>query len=165
MIRRSYNHEIDMALYTSFGLLDVDVDFLKKDFQSPSFYEANVRGNQFDMGGLLKQNTLGVSDFAFVVKGKGLRLNQLDTKLSGHFSSFSYQDIKLDTISVNLDAKNGQIIGSVDINDSEAKIQVEGEFNANDSLQKLSAFAEVNHLKLKSIFPSTFKRKRFFWKL
>ena len=160
--RRSSNHKIDMTLYTSFGLLDVDVDFLKKDPQSPSFYDGKVRGNQFDMGGLLKQNTLGVSDFAFVVKGKGLRLNQLDTELSGHFSSFSYQDIKLDTISVNLDAKNGQIFGSVDINDSEAKIQVDGEFNANDSLQKLSAFAEVNQLKLKSIFPSTFKKERDF---
>ena len=158
MTRRSSNHKINMTLYTSFGLLDVDVDFLKKDSQSPSFYDGKVRGNQFDMGGLLKQNTLGVSDFAFVVKGMGLRLNQLDTELSGHFSSFSYQDIKLDTISVNLDAKNGQIFGSVDINDSEAKIQVDGEFNANDSLQKLSAFAEVNQLKLKSIFPSTFKK-------
>ena len=162
MTRRSSNHKINMTLYTSFGLLDVDVDFLKKDSQSPSFYDGKVRGNQFDMGGLLKQNTLGVSDFAFVVKGKGLRLNQLDTELSGHFSSFSYQDIKLDTISVNLDAKNGQIFGSVDINDSEAKIQVDGEFNANDSLQKLSAFAEVNQLKLKSIFPSTFKKERDF---
>ena len=88
MTRRSSNHKIDMALYTSFGLLDVDVDFLKKDSQSPSFYDAKVRGNQFDMGGLLKQNTLGVSDFAFVVKGKGLQLNQLDTELSGHFSFF-----------------------------------------------------------------------------
>ncbi|MGB0173223.1 MAG: hypothetical protein ACPF9C_03910 [Flavobacteriaceae bacterium] len=123
LTRRSSNHKINMALYTSFGLLDVDFDFLKKDSQSPSFYDGKVRGNQFDMGGLLKQNTLGVSDFAFDIKGKGLQLNQLDTELNGYFSSFSYQDIKLDTISVNLDAKYGQIIGSVDINDSEAKIQ------------------------------------------
>lgn len=162
LIRRSSNHKINMAVYTSFGLLDVDFDFLKKDTQTPSFYDGKVCGNQFDMGGLLKQNTLGVSDFAFDIKGKGLQLNQLDTELNGYFSSFSYQDIKLDTISVNLDAKYGQIIGSVDINDSETKIQVEGEFNVNDSLQKLSAFAEVNQLKLKSFFPSTFKKERYF---
>ena len=162
MTRHFSNHKIDMALYTSFGLLDIDVDFLKKDSQSPSFYDGEIRGNQFDMGGLLKQNTLGISDFSFAVKGKGLQLNHLDTELSGHFSSFSFKDIKLDTISVNLDAKNGQILGSVDIKDSEAKIQVEGVFNANDSLGKLSAFAEVNQLKLKSIFPSTFKKERDF---
>ncbi len=162
MTRHFSNHKIDMALYTSFGLLKVDVDFQKKDSQSPLFYDGKFRGNQFDMGGLLKQNTLGVSDFSFLVKGKGLQLNQLDTDLSGHFSSFTFRDIKLDTISVNLDAKNGQILGSVDINDSEAKIQVEGVFNANDSLDKLSAFAEVNQLKLKSIFPSTFKEERDF---
>ena len=162
MTRHFSNHKIDMALYTSFGLLDVDVDFLKKDSQSHSYYDGRVRGNQFDMGGLLKQNTIGVSDFSFVVKGKGLQLNQLDTELSGYFSSFSFQDIKLDTIAVNLDAKNGQIRGSVDISDSEAKIQMEGEFNANDSLHKLSVFADVNQLKLKSIFPSTFKKERDF---
>ena len=162
MTRRSSNHKIDMALYTSFGLLDVDVDFLREDSQLLPLYDGKIRGNQFDMGGLLKQNTLGVSDFSFVVKGRGLQLNQLDTELSGHFSSFSYHDIILDSISVNLDAKNNQIIGLVDINDSEVKMQMEGEFNANDSIQKLSAFFEVNQLKLKSIFPSTFKKKRDF---
>ena len=61
--RHFSNHEIDMALYTSFGLLDVDVDFLKKDSQSHSYYDGRVRGNLFDMGGLLKQNTIGLSDF------------------------------------------------------------------------------------------------------
>lgn len=162
LTRRFSNHKINMAVYTSFGLLDVAVDFLKKDTQTPSFYDGKIHGNQYDMGGLLKQNTLGISDFSFDIKGKGLQLNQLDTELNGYFSSFSYQDIKVDTISVNLDAKYGQIIGSVDINDSEAKIQVEGEFNVNDSLQKLSAFAEVNQLKLKSFFPSTFKKERDF---
>ena len=39
---------------------------------------------------------------------------------------------------------------------------MEGEFNVNYSLQKLSAFAEVNQLKLKSFFPSTFKKERDF---
>ncbi|GIR82112.1 MAG: hypothetical protein CM15mP83_8380 [Flavobacteriaceae bacterium] len=98
-----------MALYTSFGLLDVDVDFLKKDSQSHSYYDGRVRGNQFDMGGLLKQNTIGVSDFSFVVKERVFNsINLIQNSVV--FFSFSFQDIKLDTIAVNLDAKNGQIL-------------------------------------------------------
>ena len=53
-----------------------------------------------DMGGLLA-NTIGVSDFSFVVKGEGLQLNQLDTELSGIFPPFISRH-QLDTIAVNL---------------------------------------------------------------
>ena len=84
-------------------------------------------------------------------KGKDFSLINSDTKLYGQFSSFSYGENKLDSIYVDMNLNQSRVVGSIDINDIDAKLQIQGQFEANDSVQKFSAIAEVSELKFQSI--------------
>ena len=114
------------------------------------FYDGQIRASEFNIGNLLNQPDLGTTDASLFVQGKGLKFDQLNTKLYGQFSSFSYGENKLDSISVDMDLNQSRVVGSIDINDMDVKLQIQGQFEANDSVQKFSAIAEVSELKLQS---------------
>ena len=160
LTRMGSDQNLNMSVMTPFGRLGIDFDFRSKGNQFFSFYDGQIQSNQFDIGGLLQQKNLGTSNFSFYARGKGFGLNQLDSEIRGHLSSFSYQSIKLDSIIVSLDAKNKQIVGQIRVDDPEAKLHLSGELNTSDSQPQIVATVNVDELKLKSIFPSTFKKNR-----
>ena len=57
---------------------------------------------------------------------------------------------KIDSIYVDMNLNQSRVVGSIDINDMDVKLQIQGQFEANDSVQKFSAIAEVSELKLQS---------------
>lgn len=152
---QSDNHKLNLSVGSSLGSLQINFDFYQKGRQMNPFYDGQIRASQFNIGSLLNQPDLGTTDASLFVQGKGLQFDQLDTKLNGQFSSFSYRENNLDSISVDMKLSQNRVVGSVDINDINAKLKVQGQFDANDSVRKLLAVASVKELKLRNIFSSS----------
>jgi len=148
---QSANHKLNLSVESSLGPLQINFDFYRKGSQMNIFYDGQIRASQFNVGSLLNQPGLGTTDALLFAQGKGLHFDQLDSKLYGQFSSFSFRENNLDTISVDINLNQNRVVGLVDINDIDAKLQIQGQFEVNDSVQKFSAIAEVSELKLQSI--------------
>ena len=157
---QSANHKLNLSLDSPLGQMQVNLDFYHKGMFINPFYFGQIRASQFNIGKLLNQPDIGTTNVSLFVQGKGLQFDQLDTKLYGEFSSFSYRENKLDSISVNLKSSQNQVVGSIDINDNDAKLQIQGQFEVNDSVQKFSAIAEVSELKLQTIQSSKSVKNR-----
>ena len=157
---QSANHKLNLSVDSPLGPLQINFDFNRKGKQMNTFYDGQIRASQFNLGSLLNQPDLGITDALFTVQGKGLQLDQLDTKLNGYFSSFSFRENNLDSISVDINLNKNRVFGLVDINDNDAKLQIQGQFETNDSVQKLSAVARVSELKLQSIQSSKYLENR-----
>jgi hypothetical protein len=157
---QSAEHKLNLSVNSSLGPLQINFDLYRKGRQMNPFYYGQIRASQFNIGKLLNQPDLGTTDTSLFVQGKGLQFDQLDTKLYAQFSSFSYRKNKLDSISVDINLNQNRVIGSIDINDIDVKLKIQGQFEANDSLQKISAIAEVSELKLQSIQSSKSKKNR-----
>jgi hypothetical protein len=157
---QSNNHKLNLSVDSRLGPLQFNFDFNRKGKQMNDFYDGQIRASQFNLGSLLNQPDLGITDALFNVQGKGLQFDQLDTKLNGHFSSFSYHENNLDSISVDINLNKNRVFGLVDINDNDAKLQIQGQFETNDSVQKLSAIVKVSELKLQSIQSSKYLENR-----
>ena len=157
---QSANHKLNLSLDSSLGPLQFNFDFFRKRKQMNPFYDGQIRASQFNIGKLLNQPDLGTANLSLYIQGKGLQFDQLDTRLYGQFSSFSYRENILDSISVDLKLNQNRVVGSVDINDINAKLQIQGQFEVNDSVKKFSAIAEVNELKFQSIQSSKFIKNR-----
>ena len=148
---QSDNHKLNLSVDSPLGPLQINFDFYQKGRQMNPLYDGQIRASQFNIGSLLNQSDLGTTDVSLLVQGKGFQFDQLDTKLFGQFSSFSYRENKLDSIIVDINLNQSRVVGSVDINDIDAKLQIQGKFETNDSVQKFSAIAEVSELKLQPI--------------
>ena len=149
------NHKLNLSVDSPLGPMQINFDFYRKGSLINSFYDCKVRASQFNIGKLLNQPDLGTTNVSLFLQGKGLQLDQLNTKLYGQFSSFSYGENKLDSISVDVKLNQSQIVGSIDINDINAKLKIQGQFEANDSIKKFSAITEVIELKLQSVIQSS----------
>jgi hypothetical protein len=147
---QSAKHKLNLSVDSPLGPLQINFDFYRKGRQMNPFYDGQIRASEFNIGNLLNQPDLGTTDASLFIQGKGLQFDQLNTKLYGQFSSFSYGENKLDSISVDMDLNESQVVGSIDINDVDVKLQIQGQFEANDSVQNFSAIAEVSELKLQS---------------
>ena len=99
-----------------------------------TIYDGQVRASQFNIGSLLNQPDLGTTDASLFVQGKGLQFDKIDTKLFGQFSSFSYRENNLDSISVDINLNQNRVVGSVDINDTDAKLQ------SKDNLKRMTLY-------------------------
>ena len=152
---QSARHKLNLSVGSSLGSLQLDFDFYPKGKHVNSYYDGIIKARNFDVGGLLTQPYLDTTDFSLLIKGSGFEFDQLDTKLIGQFSSFSYLENKLDSISVDLSIYDKQVVGSVDIIDSMAKLLIQGQFDANESIRNLSAIANVNELKLENLYSSS----------
>ena len=148
---QSANRKLNLSVASSLGPLQINFDFYQKGRQVNTFYDGQIRANQFDFGSLLNQSDLGTTDASLFVKGKGFRFDHLDSNINGQLSSFSYRDNKLDSILVDIDVNQNRVVGSVDINDPDGKLQIQGQFDANDSVRKLSAIVSIKELKLQNI--------------
>ena len=150
---QSANRKLNLYVESSLGPLQINFDFYQKGRHMNTYYDGEIRASQFNIGSLLNQPGLGTTDASLFVQGEGLQFDKLNTKLYGQFSSFAYREKKLDSISIDIDLNQSRVVGSVNINDIDAKLQIKGQFEAKDSVQKFSAIAEVNELKLQSIQP------------
>ena len=148
---QSAKHKLNLSFDSPLGPLLINFDFYRKGKQMNSFYDGQIQASQFNIGKLLNQTDLGTTDALLFVQGKGLQFDEFNTKLYGQFSSFSYRENKLDSISVDINLNQSRVVGSVDVNDTDAKLQIQGKFETNDSIQKFSAIAEVSELKLQTI--------------
>ena len=157
---QSAYHKLNLSLDSSLGPLQLNFDFFRKGKQMNPFYDGQIRASQFNIGKLLNQPEFGTTNLSLFVQGRGLQFDQIDTRLYGQFSSFSYNENILDSISVDLKLNQNRVVGSVDINDIDSKLQIQGQFEVNDSVKKFSAIAEVNELKFQSIQSSKFIKNR-----
>ena len=148
---QSANHKLNLLVDSRLGPLQFNFDFFQKGSQMNPFYKGQIRASQFNIGKLLNQPDLGTTDALLFAQGKGLQFDQLNTKLYGQFSSFLFRENKLDTISVDIDLNRNSALGLVNISDADVKLSIQGQFEANDSIQKFTAIAEVNQLELQSI--------------
>ena len=148
---QSANHKLDLSVNSALGPVQMNIDLFRNTNQSSTIYEGHIQANKFNFSSLLSQPNLGITDASLFVKGKGSKFDDLDTRLYGQLSSFSYHDIYLDSIYVELDVKQNRVLGSVDINDDDVKLKVQGQLEANENIQKLSANAEVIELKIQSL--------------
>ena len=147
---QSAKHKLNLSVDSPLGPLQINFDLYQKGRQMNPFYDGQIRASEFNIGNLLNQPDLGTTDASLFIQGKGLKFDQLNTKLYGQFSSFSYGENKLDSISVDMDLNQSRVVGSIDINDIDVKLQIQGRFEVNDSVQKFSANAELSELKLQS---------------
>ena len=157
---QSSNHKLNLSLDSPLGQMEINFDFNLKGSLINTFYDGQIQASRFNIGKLINQPDLGTTNISLFARGKGLLFDQLDTKLYGQFSSFSYRENKVDSISVNLKLNQNRVVGSIDINDIDAKLQIQGQFEANDSVQKFSALTEVSELKFQSIQSSKFVKNR-----
>ena len=147
---QSAKHKLNLSVDSPLGPLQINFDFFRKGRQMSPFYDGQIQLSQFDIGSLLNQPYIGTTDASLFVQGEGLQFDKLNTKLFGQFSSFSYGEKKIDSIYVDMNLNQSRVIGSVDINDIDAKLHIQGQFEANDSVQKFSANAKVSELNLQS---------------
>ncbi len=132
------------ALTTSLGEVKTDLflDF-NKTFTNAS-YKGDISLDEFQLGNLLSNDSIGSITFNATIDGEGLALDSINTILDAtieqfSFNGYNYKDLKIDGKFIKREFN-----GFVNIEDENLIFDFEGLVDFNDSLPQLDFDAALN---------------------
>ena len=136
-------------IYTEIGKLKTDIQFQNNLQENIVYYKGDFNARNFDLGQFLEQESdFGKINFKLNVKGKGLDLATLETKINGRIDSLDFRNNELNTIFVNAMIQKNQFEGTMSIEDNLINTDFKGLINFNTDNPEFDFVAKLNHVKL-----------------
>jgi len=142
---------IDGKLQSAIGDADADVVLGIKDGINSLTYNGDLALTEFDLGMLLKDESLGKITIETEIAGKGTSLQDLNTKLKGVIRDFEYKGYTYQIIRVDAHVENGEINGLVDIEDPNAQLQYDGKIILGDEASIFDFSMQIDTINLNEL--------------
>lgn len=138
------------TIQTRLGTVKSDLNMKLPSGQSP-LYSGTISTENFQLGTLLNDTTLGAIALNGSVKGKGFNAGDRQVNMDGNIRFVDYNGYRYSNITVkgNLDKK--KFDGLAAINDAEAELTLNGLIDFNSSTPSFNFFADVKKANLKSL--------------
>ncbi|MCW2119947.1 translocation/assembly module TamB domain-containing protein [Flavobacterium sp. 7A] len=118
--------DADFSMITEIGKVQSDLSINQIDFIDKASYNGNIMTQDFDMGILLGEKSLGKVTMDVEIEGVGFTEKYLDTGVKGVISSINYNDYNYKNVSLNGNFKPPYYRGKVNIDDPNLNMDFDG---------------------------------------
>jgi len=139
---------VKSIVQTDLGLLETDIDLKNTQNIQNASYVGMLRGEDFNMGRLLKVPELENITFNVQVDGSGVEPETLDTQVEGTISSARYNKYTYQGISVAGNLQNPNFDGRLTITDPNANFTFNGLIDVSKEIHTYDFTAEIDHIDL-----------------
>jgi len=118
--------KLNGILESAIGNAGADIVLGIKDGLDSLTYDGDLSLTQFDLGVLLKDESLGKVTLNTTINGKGTTLKTGNSSLKGVIKDFQYKGYTYNIITLDARIKDSQIVGTIDVDDPNAHLQYDG---------------------------------------
>lgn len=140
--------KINGAILSDLGAVDLDVELLIPENIENLSYDGKINLKQFDLGVFLKNEDLDKISLNTTINGKGINLDNIDSKISGTISDFSFRNYTYDKINLDGTINKSLVDGKLSINDKNIKLNYEGIIQLNTDESLFDFTADIDQLNL-----------------
>lgn len=146
-----YQYDVDATLNSNIGDIIADIEVQMNKNYANATYKGWIETNNVDLQKILLNDSLGVLNARIEVDGKGINLQDLNTKMNlfvndVSFNSYTYQNISIDGF---VDSKKFE--GTIEANDPNAQIFIQGMADLNDSIPIINIQGQIDTLDLHAL--------------
>lgn len=136
---------------TAIGYVTSDLN-LKVDPKSrTSEYSGHLAATKFNVGAITGNDDLGAITFSADVRGRGLRIDNLDATMSGLISGLEFRNYNYRNIHVDAEIARKLFNGSLSIHESQLNVDFKGTIDFRDSLPVFDFKSDVNRAELDTL--------------
>jgi hypothetical protein len=137
-------------LNTSLGKISADVN-VKINKENNIRYNGKIKAEQFQLGTWLNESELGIVNANLKLEGTGWINTKPEIKLDGLIDAFEYHNYRYTNVEITGLAKDNSFEGKIKSLDPNFNIVVDGLLSIKDSMPKLAAKVNINHIDLNVI--------------
>ncbi|TWR26512.1 translocation/assembly module TamB [Mucilaginibacter pallidiroseus] len=132
---------------TKLGRFDPDINLKINKAGVPS-YSGKVSTSNFDLGGLLDNNSIGRTTLTANVTGRGDDLNTLNARGDARIAYITLKGYNYTNLVTSGTVANKKITGKLNVNDKNVKLNLVGSVNLNPTLPVYAVSGTVNNARL-----------------
>ncbi|MCW3119262.1 MAG: hypothetical protein JWM28_3344, partial [Chitinophagaceae bacterium] len=143
--------------FVTYGTIQTNIGTIKSDLNmklpagNEPVYSGKIATNDFQLGTLLGESSLGLISFDGDVKGRSFNINKLSADLDGKISYLFYNDYVYHNIETKGKINKKIFDGFVSINDTNARFSLNGLIDFNKNAPKFDLKADVKKLNLQQL--------------
>lgn len=147
-----YNDFVTYGTFTSAnGIVKTDLKLAQEE-TGKILYDGKIKTNDFRLDALFnKNNLLGKASIDIDVEGENLDFNTMKLKMVGTASSFDFKNYTYKNVKVNGEISDKILSGSLDIIDTNLRLDFDGAINLKKDVPRYEFIAQVDHLKPKQL--------------
>jgi hypothetical protein len=139
-----YNIDAEGELKTDVGAATTDATVSFNSDYTNASYDGQIQLDEFDLGYVLQDTTIGKVSFELAGEGSGLAPDSIQANLNGQITSFdylgyNYRDLKVDGV-----INRREFIGEASLDDPNLSFTFQGDVNLNDSIPDLNFTASID---------------------
>lgn len=139
-------------IISDIGFIESDINLKLRDDDKNSSYSGKLKASDFNLGKWLNQEEqFGQISFSAEVKGKGLKLDNMDAKLKGEIEELGILDYNYNNINVDGSLQKRLFEGKLTAQDPNLKLAFDGLVNFKEKTPKLSFKASVESANLQAL--------------
>ncbi|MCH8329863.1 MAG: hypothetical protein IH946_00535, partial [Bacteroidetes bacterium] len=140
-------------LKTSIGQLISDINMkIDKDSSANTSYTGKITAIDFNLGNWYNADKfVGRTTFSLNIEGNGIKLDELNTKLSGSVKYIEFNNYSYSNINLNGEFAQNLFIGDLSIADSNLDMSFKGTIDLTDSLPRFDLSADIKNAQLKEL--------------
>jgi hypothetical protein len=143
--------DINSKIKTDLGNLNLDADFLNYTDQNQVSYTGRLNIKNFNVGKLLNEENLGLTQGVVDINGIGFTTNSLNTAINGKIAKINFNDYDYRNISLNGDLKHPVFDGSLTSKDENLDFEFNGLVDVSKSLNQYEFKTSIKHADLHAI--------------
>lgn len=132
-----YNISSVGELRTEAGNVTTDAQVAFNNDYSDAEYSGDLALQEFDLGYILQDTTIGNVSLTVNGAGSGLAIDSLQAELDGEVIAFDYQGYEYHDLKIDGVVKGMEFIGEASFEDPNLAFNFEGDINLNDSIPDL----------------------------
>ena len=135
---------------TDLGKFKTNIQFeYKQDYKNKAKYEGVISTEDFDLGKLMDYPIVGRINMKGEIKGIGLSKNNANITIKGDIFSLGFNRYVYKSIKVNGKVEKNKFDGNLTINDTNAKLSIDGDLDMDT--ERFNLKGNINHLALKQL--------------
>ncbi|TAH43015.1 MAG: translocation/assembly module TamB [Bacteroidetes bacterium] len=136
---------------TALGYISSDLN-LKHDAKTSNyFYQGHLSATNFNVGKLISKNDLGLVSFNAQVKGSGLRIDNIDARMTGTVQALGFKNYTYRNIKVDGELSKKLFNGALTIHERNLDLDFQGAIDFRDSLPLFNFTAMIDNANLDSL--------------
>ena len=145
-----HNFVTSGTIETNLGTLVTNVS-MQLPANRAAVYSGNMLTNDFQLGRLLEDSSLGKISFKGKIEGSGLALNTINASLDGNIRAFNYQGYTYEDIFIKGQVRKKRFDGKIISNDSNLHATLIGLIDLSQAVPKFDFNAVVDKANLNSL--------------
>ena len=142
---------LDGNLQSVIGDADTDIVLGFKDGMDSLTYKGDIALSEFDLGTLLKDESLGKITLTTSIDGKGTTLQKGNIKLKGDVNDFEYRGYTYNIIQIDAYLQEGQIEGVISIDDPNVQLQYDGTLSLGEKISTFDFSIQIDTINMQNL--------------